>query len=212
MVSPWWSGSVGITNYISGAQVNVPVPAGRKGKVLAAVIMEPFTPMAATDHPIIKFGGSSGVGFTERVMITTTYGEAQRMKLTIATYDDDSMTTGTVAIHCKNAIGTMIVFIIRGAEYANQTSGTGTSTSNSRTSALRRGGIVIGAMCVETTGGISELNGVSELADALDGSRYFLYMKNGAQDESVTGGGSWSGSHKYIHARVAFNALGKEYM
>jgi hypothetical protein len=226
-----FSGQISLYSSASGYTINLSgsnaVPQGRKGLKVVAVVFQEKRVAGSLVYPVtpvVKYGGSSGVAFTNRSDSTyydSTFPEGDNYwaaRSTILTYDVPEDSYGNIAVYINTTSGPdsgiVFLFTLYGAEYASADNASGTASSTTRTSTLRKGGFVVGLVsAMPDSGTMSAYNGVILVSEAEAGSfRRLFYVKEGAQATAVTGGASWTGSAKYIHNRVAFNALGKEYM
>jgi hypothetical protein len=212
----------------TGYTINANVSDGRKSRILIASVLQANFDEAYVDPstPSVKYGGSSGTSFTSRQNQTMRYHPSSNpyasLRSTLLTYEVPEGDNGSKEIYTSVSAapdnGRILVFMIYGAIYETNSNASGTSSSSSLTTTLNRGGYIVGHVShVDTTPTISAYNGstIVETLQWSSSSSGFIacpYIKEGAQSESVTGGGTWGSSKQYIHTRVAFDALGKEYM
>jgi hypothetical protein len=223
-----YAGHMGLYDGNNAYGINVSIPAGRKGMCLCAMVSQCnygegyVTPSPAT----IRFGSSSGPVFTSRQSATidrhVTNNPYLRARSELLTYDVPETSNGTVLLDIRftagPSSGDVFVYLLYGAKYGNSTQTSGTGNSTTLNSSLDLGGYVFGQVFhVDSTPSISEYNGVtivnSKTYTSVGTSITMMeYLKAGSQYKTVNGGGTWGSSKSFIHTRVAFNALGKEYM
>jgi hypothetical protein len=225
-----WIDTIGLNDSATGYTINITIPAGRKGLVLCAAVSQCKTSetYVSPSTPSVKYGGSSGVAFTSRQNATIQHHIASNpymeVRSTLLTYDVPEGDSGTKAIYISVSSapddGRVFIYLLYGAQYGTSSNGSGTASSTTLSSTLALGGYLIGQVYhVDATPAITGYNGAvivssgSETYTLIGTSITMMnYIKIGSQSKTVTGGGTWGSSKKYIHTRCAFNALGKEYI